>query len=235
MTTNLSFSTAILLVIVSQSFFHNSLTCYAFSHDKTREALEIIIGGGGYASPAQPPECPPPPPPPCLPPASPAVQIKPPPPPLPPSQPPKPKYTPPSTRPSPGIEDPSGIKSMKYFATVIRGVGKKIGYDPQHITDSWTGDNPCTFKGVVCHQFMNRSAVVGVDFNGNHFNGYGGQPFSDKDTVLNSSSPNNCSPFDVFDYDSWLRRERMRNHESTFGAAQCTCLHLSFIFWIFVR
>lgn len=179
MTTNLSFSTAILLVIVSQSFFHNSLTCYAsFSHDKTREALEIIIGGGGYASPAQPPECPPPPPPPCLPPASPAVQVKPPPPPPPPPHPhpPPPIYHAPTTRPSPGIEDPSGISDLKAVAGTLHGFATGVGYDPKNITGTWNGDDPCKYRRVVCKPFQNRSTVVGIDLNGGHLNGKDGKP-----------------------------------------------------------
>ncbi|KAL1803482.1 hypothetical protein ACET3Z_032129 [Daucus carota] len=43
---------------------------------------------------------------------------------------------------------------------------------------------------------------------------------ADKDPVLNSSPPKKCSPFNVFDYHTWLMRERIRNHESNFADAQ---------------
>lgn len=165
--TNLSFSTAILLVILSHYFFHNSVTSGAsFSHDNNREALEIVIGGG-FISPAEPPDCPPPPPPPCPPP--------PPPPPCPPPPSPHPPTREPPSQPSPN-GDPSGLSaSLISVRRVIRNFGKSIEYDPYHYKDTWKGDDPCKYRGVICDKFKNKRTALGIDFNGARFGGLKGK------------------------------------------------------------
>ncbi|KAK1383246.1 Anthocyanin 3'-O-beta-glucosyltransferase [Heracleum sosnowskyi] len=192
--TNLSISTAILLVIVSHSFFHNSLTSRAsVSHHNNREALKFVTGGEGYISPPQPacpppspPPLPPPPPPPECPPPSPTPLPPPPPPPAcpPPSPPPPPPPPPPPACPPPSPppppppppEDPGLSTSLRSVASVIKNFGKAIEDDPFHFKATWKGDNPCRYRGVICDKFNNKTSAIGIDFNGARFRGQKGKP-----------------------------------------------------------
>ncbi|KAF1001675.1 uncharacterized protein At4g06744-like [Apium graveolens] len=178
--TKLCFSRAIFLIIVSYSFFHNLITSGAsISHDNhNREALEIVIGGG-YLSPAEPPEdCPPPSPPPCPPPTPPPTC--PPPPPPPGNQPSHPPQKSPRASPSSPLS-----ASLIRVARVIRNFGKPIEYDPKHYKDTWKGDDPCTYSGVICDKVKNKRTAVGIDFNGNRFGGKGGK-LLDINTIVGS-------------------------------------------------
>lgn len=46
-------------------------------------------------------------------------------------------------------------------------------HDPERITDTWKGNDPCKFKGFICAIVprYNQNAVAGVDFNGKRLGG----------------------------------------------------------------
>ncbi|CAI0445855.1 unnamed protein product [Linum tenue] len=152
-----------------------------------RGALEIIIGGetpsppdyGDCPPPPPPPEpiCPPPanfhyPPPPQHPPPTPSPPPHPKPSPPPPTPKPSPPPPPPPKRPpTPGFENERIAKAFK----VIQRFRKKIKCDPQRITDSWRGNDVCSYKGFRCavRPDINTKAVAAADFNGYGFGGDG--------------------------------------------------------------
>ncbi|KAJ4965085.1 hypothetical protein NE237_016934 [Protea cynaroides] len=151
------------------------------------------------APPPEQPECPPPPPPPepeCPPPPSPPPPPPPPSPPPPPPSPPPPSPPPPPPPPSPPPPSPPPLKpkpppspksqpppsppaplfeneNLRKAYYVIQRLKTKITCDPKNISKTWTGRNPCNYKGFQCGNppdIKNRT-VATVDFNGFGFAG----------------------------------------------------------------
>ncbi|KAI3525435.1 hypothetical protein L1887_04227 [Cichorium endivia] len=57
---------------------------------------------------------------------------------------------------------------------VIQAFKKKVTYDPKNVTKTWVGKHVCRdYKGFICaiRPDVNKTAVAGVNFNNNNFNG----------------------------------------------------------------
>ncbi|CAK9315783.1 unnamed protein product [Citrullus colocynthis] len=149
-------------------------------------------------SPPPPPPLPPPPPPPSPPPPTPPLPPLPPPPPSPPSPspsppplpppppsppppycatpsppPPLPPSPPPPPPPHPPPPPPPPPSRTKIALKAINNFRQRIEFDPNNVTDTWKGPDPCKYKGFICDTVPDykSEAVAGVSFNNFEFGG----------------------------------------------------------------
>ncbi|KAK4417513.1 hypothetical protein Salat_2164000 [Sesamum alatum] len=169
---------------------HSVFYYQANAKTKTRQNLEIVIGGGAYppsnppdygdcpdcSPPPEPPVCPepipPPPPEPECPPPSPPP---PPPPSPPPPPPPSPRHPPPPPPPPPPVvpinpEPPLPLELLR-AVKVIERFRKTITEDPFNVTKTWKGricKDKSAYRGFICDTTIsdNKLRVALVKFNG---------------------------------------------------------------------